>query len=476
MRAADTAKPVRGRTRRRWLRLTCWGFFLVWLAWFAYARITTPPAAFTQQRAPALEDREQVADELHETVCRLPLAPAPTSAPAGFAWRPWDANVLTAGLQGPWSPDPNSAQDHARKYVSDPSTRKILDEIVALCARERSTTEEPSRPAQTPIVALSAPAGNEYEQAIDALVFRARYRAAENQDAAGALADLQAAEHLVGELERRDSVAPYWAEAIAILVQHELGCLAQEVELPPEPAREMIAFLRDELSLSVADAVIHAVDADQEIDHLLDHYYTDDGHGDGWLVLSAASDRIAVTFGYWSPPGARSRLWNMFSPLFNGRSGVRHKLVSLNEDLRQLDGLDFEAAKGLLASRAQSPRGGSVLDGPLIGMTQGIDEYRFNATFQRVVRRRALVVMLGLSAYKHEHAEYPDTLDALTPAYLAEVPLDVFTQQPFRYQKVSASEYGLGPARELPWNLFAGWWSDTPDYQTYLPRRTPKQP
>jgi hypothetical protein len=230
------------------------------------------------------------------------------------------------------------------------------------------------------------------------------------------------------------------------------------------------------LSLSVADEVIHSVQADQQIDRLLDRYYTDDGHGDGWLVLSAASDLFTLGFG--PSPTERTRLWNVFSPLFSGRQTVRAKLMIQTEDFRQLDGLDFDAARRSLASRSRSQHGGSVLDGPVFQLTQGIEEYEFNAVFRRVTLRRALVVMLALSAYKHDHAEYPDTLDALAPEYLADVPLDALAQQPLRYQKTSEATYELGPAHEFPDELYQNWWMSELGYEanSYLPQRSPDKP
>jgi hypothetical protein len=212
------------------------------------------------------------------------------------------------------------------------------------------------------------------------------------------------------------------------------------------------------------------------VDRLLHRYYTDDGEGDGWLVLSAASEQF--DFGFGPPPAHRSRLWNVFSPLFNGRKTVREKLLRLADDLKQLDALDYEAARRLMSSRTQSARAASVLDGPLIHKTQGIDEYSFDVVFGRVAQQRALVVMLGLSAYKHDLQKYPDTLDSLTPEYLAEVPLDAFTQEPFVYERVSDADYRLGPIVPLTtWMYYERWMSEygyRPD--SYVPQRSPQKP
>lgn len=478
MATPQTRKTTRAGKRWRRLRLACWGLLLLWFAWFAYVRITTPPAALTRAAQPGDEQPRSIDDELFETIQELPLVPA-AKPPRMRGWW-WGSDILVAALPGDWSPDPNTSQAVAIDYVNKSSTHEVLDRIVALCAARRETLGTIDSPRRSPVP--SQPAllmTNKPQDTVAALAFRARYRATDKQDLAGALADLRAAADVALSLPRQGPRALYYMYAfsqVPSLVDYELGCLAQEADVPPALARETIAFLKDGLSLSVADEVIRAVQADQQIDRLLDRYYTDDGHGDGWLVLSAASDLF--TLGLGPRPTERTRLWNVFSPLFSGRKTVRAKLTSQTDDFRQLDGRDFDAARRFLASRSRSQHGGSVLDGPVFELTQGIEEYKFNAVFRRVTLRRALVVMLALSAYKHDHAEYPDTLDALAPAYLADVPLDAFTQRPFRYQKTSEATYELGPARQLPDELHQYWWMSELGYgaDSYLPQRSPEKP
>jgi hypothetical protein len=309
--------------------------------------------------------------------------------------------------------------------------------------------------------------------AIVALTFRARYRTAEKADATGALADLRAAARIATIQQQRQIAGMWWTLQGAPLVQYELGCLTREVDLHPALAAEMIAYLTDQLSLSVADVVTAKVRAGVEIDRLLDRYYTDDGHGNGWLVLSAACEQMTLFYGV--PPTERSRAWNVFSPLFSNRRAVRAKLLGLNDDLRKLDQFDYEAAKQFLASRPQSGRGGNVLDGPLFELTQGVNEYTFDQLFEQVMRRRALVVMLALSAYKHTHGEYPGTLDVLVPDVLSEVPHDALTSRAFQYEKLPENDYDLGPVatEQGTANVPHNWWISPQDYRpgSYVPQR-----
>lgn len=56
---------------------------------------------------------------------------------------------------------------------------------------------------------------------------------------------------------------------------------------------------------------------------------------------------------------------------------------------------------------------------------------------------------LSLSAYYRDHAKYPETLEALVPDYLDELPIDPLSGESFLYRKEGEgySLYGLGPNR-----------------------------
>ena len=382
---------------------------------------------------------------------------------------------MAAGVLSDWAPDPNSAQDVATKYINKPTTGKTLDQIVAFCTRLEELRDEHYEPSQAPVDHPSAQYSDpRYQDAIAALTFRARYRVAEKADVAGALADLRAAARIATIQQQSRLWSVGWAGQSASLVQYELGCLTREVDLQPDLTREMIAYFTDKLSLSVADEVIARTSADMQVDRLLDRYYTDDGQGNGWLVLSAASEQMTLFYG--TPATARSRAWNIFSPLFSNRNAVRSKLLGLTADLRQLDQMSYAEARRFLANRPQSGRGGSVVDGPLVELTQGVDEYTFSQLFERVIRRRALVVMLALSAYKHAHGAYPETLDALAPSFLQDVPLDALTNRPFQYEKLPEGNYDLGPGtiEQEAAGVLRNWWRSDEAYPTnsYVPRRS----
>ena len=50
------------------------------------------------------------------------------------------------------------------------------------------------------------------------------------------------------------------------------------------------------------------------------------------------------------------------------------------------------------------------------------------------IRRQGLVLQMALLAYRHDHQQYPETLDELTPDYLTALPIDPLTDKPLEYR------------------------------------------
>lgn len=64
-----------------------------------------------------------------------------------------------------------------------------------------------------------------------------------------------------------------------------------------------------------------------------------------------------------------------------------------------------------------------------------------------VADHHAALLITALQLRAREHGSLPDTLDALVPAYLDEVPADPFDGQPFRYLPEQARIYSIGTNR-----------------------------
>ena len=470
--AAETDQRITRKRRWRYVRLVLWALFILWFTRYAYVRWTTPPAAYAEPRTARPVD-DTPAQEFVAAVQALPPIPAPTSQPR-FVLRAWGgARAVVDGIRGPWSPDSRPDLRQARTYITGAQVNGALDRIVAATEAARQAGAETVVPPGFRGRGGWLPQATECVAPMIALAFRARYRHAEQNDPAGALADLRAALFV----SQRDYVVlcrgTWWWENrwLGLIPQFELACLAQERDLPLPLAREMIKFLETELSLSVGEAVAFHSGLHRDIQQLLDRYYTDDGDGNGWLVLSAAHD-VQFMFGM-GPSAPRSEFWNLFSPLFNDRRAMAAKFVRQFEAPGRLDSVDYRAGRTIAVLQGQSGRRISVLDGPLLEATSGIDADSFQLGFVQVMRRRAIVVMLALSAYKHGQGEYPATLDALVPDYLDEVPLDAFTHEPFRYTRNSPSSYDLGPARSLDEELYQTWPLKGLDFpaDSYLPQR-----
>lgn len=67
--------------------------------------------------------------------------------------------------------------------------------------------------------------------------------------------------------------------------------------------------------------------------------------------------------------------------------------------------------------------------------------------YLRIGKRRGTT--LALKQYKSEHGEFPDHLEALTPEYIGELPMDPYSGQPYGYRVTSehAVVYSVGEDR-----------------------------
>jgi hypothetical protein len=71
----------------------------------------------------------------------------------------------------------------------------------------------------------------------------------------------------------------------------------------------------------------------------------------------------------------------------------------------------------------------------------------YDAEYRDAMSVRVTVTALWLAVYRQEQGRYPASLQELVPAYLPEVPLDVYDGQPLRYQRRGDGFvlYSIGP-------------------------------
>lgn len=100
----------------------------------------------------------------------------------------------------------------------------------------------------------------------------------------------------------------------------------------------------------------------------------------------------------------------------------------------------------------------------------------FDAEDRTVAEHHLTVLAATLKLYKIRHGDYPDSLDDLTPDFLVSVPIDPYTNRPFRYERRGDGfvAYSLGPnaiddgGHDYTGDLVDGDWADfheRPDYQ-----------
>jgi hypothetical protein len=425
-----------------WVRLGVVGIVALWFGWFSYVRWTALPAAATQTMAG--QTAGDAAEELLELTGRLPPPPTPGSGPSyPWTWNFWERFGTT--LCGPWDPASREDLQEIEAYLARPATVGVLNQIVEQCEtlRERIATEESKA-----LRRLGGPATwhtYEADVAVAALAVRARQRHASQGDLAGALRDLRAATYLA--LFRQVCLPLGYAARGSSPDMAELVFLAQEHDLPPRVAADTITLLTDELPFRFSDAVARLSLGSGGVDAFLDRHYTDDGTGNGWLVLSSMDQHPFMVGSAMTTP--RSGAWNLLSPIFNDRRTVAGKLTGLEKTLTRLDEQDYGTALASLRVWGLQHVKVNVLDGPVGSMLNTIDLSGLEPVMLDVMWRRAVVVMLALSAYKHDQGTYPETLAELVPRYLSAVPTDLLANKPFVYERHDASGYTLRSARPI---------------------------
>ncbi|TWT46000.1 hypothetical protein RAS1_24380 [Phycisphaerae bacterium RAS1] len=429
---------------RRWWRLArvaVSAVLLVIFVHFAYVRYVTPPAA-ARETAAANTDAALV-QRLRQVLRDWPIY-TPTLASTQAAFRGWMGNELLLGLQSGWTPASRPELREISAYVGGDALAMVLDR-----AQRALSSANPTAAA-----ADGAPPSWDYvdrrDQAAIALTVRARWRRMENNDLPGALADLRLALQILAPVSERRRAYEWPGFDIPMF---ELACLAQETPVPRELAATMIRFLRDELGTSIETWARHMLGVGERQQAFLDRYYTDDGHGDGWLVLSAIDDNFAR----WNVTSVRrSRAWNVLSPLFRGRRAMAVRLETWQASLEGLDLLGSDEALIRLNSR-RSLAARDVFDGPLTVLDSGRDPTDVLRVYNDVARRRACVVMLALAAVRHDRGGYPEDLSALTPAYLDDVPLDAVSHAAMVYVPSADGGYSLKSSAASQ-HVYMPWW------------------
>jgi hypothetical protein len=133
------------------------------------------------------------------------------------------------------------------------------------------------------------------------------------------------------------------------------------------------------------------------------------------------------------------RLIEMLEPLEKNREPVSN-VIRLEHRV-----MDFNLNKmGVMARASLS------LSGYLTKEKRNVASTLESLQRRHDVTRRLLIVALALRAYRLEHDDAPEALDALVPSYLKSVPIDPYTEKPLIYRKdgKEALLYSTGPDRD----------------------------
>lgn len=439
---SDTAAPpARRRSWRYWsgalIRIVLLGLF----CWYGYVRVNTPSAAAGRSGEPSAPTPEFFPPALGAALDSPALGGLPGGANFGVVWV--TGTVQLGAVQDDWQPSSSTAQQALITQLARSGMNEALDQVVAQTrvwfeSGEFRSAGALSNSTSSLIGRASAVAR--------LLAERARYRVEEKNDLPGAVRDLQTALRLAGLIDAR---IEYYGASVLEIPMYELNCRAHETPIPLPLAQTLITTLRDELGLHLADQFgpkgVGATDA--SINELLDQFYTDNGHGDGWIVLSAAPT-IMLAFNRPAPPAAA---WNVLAPLYRSRAEMRTRLAGMRQVFAAFENEPARQIKEKV-TRVLRPE---PRDGPLVEVVAKTTVSDFGRAMETLIRRRAAVVLVALSAYRAAHGSNPEHLDDLVPEYLPELPLDAYTARSFIYQR-KGDEFELRPALAL-----------TPDFIPY---------
>lgn len=355
----------------------------------------------------------------------LPALPKVTLPPPPPGMR-WTSSIISVvevleALSGEWSPQTRPNLQGVIDYLQTPGVKAALSQL----AEMPLGGWRPFGPKGSGMVGLRAA-----RAVAKLLVVRARYRQAGCDDIGGALADLAVAYRLSATMiSGGTNISFFTGTSCSLLADGELRQLARERALTREQAARAIRVIQ--ATCPTLEDVGRTLSSDSvaEARALIDAGWTDDGSGVGWLVLSRWDPP------YYTSPAAAPRygVWNLFSPLFNDRRTVLAKTTRLSALIEAA--FERPYATGIvLLDVPFSKRPFTLTDGPLARAGLSMTPRTFNFANRYAASRRATIIALALSAYRHDHGEYPASLDQLLEKHLETMPLDPFVGQPFGYR------------------------------------------
>ncbi len=407
---------------------------LIWLAITRWNGVPADPSGGGLAGSPSplhIDPKWDRTAELTAALAGLPPVPNLVLPPPPPGMR-WDKARLARGpimptdiLHGEWTPETRPHLQAVVTFLATPAVHAALEQLAAIerggCRMNWHRWVEISRAAKL-------------------FIARARYRHAGLGDLDGALADLETVYRLASTLLDSGEILLVRAGlGYAGLADEELRQLAHEQALAREHTARVLEILH-KTPLNKHDLWQYVTAGECGVlERLLDMSYTDDGHGNGWLVLSHLDNMPRIRT---SQP--RCGVWNMLSPLFNNRHAVAAKISRARSASEKVGDLPYGAARAA-AEACDAHVRFSVLDGPIgLGMTGPVIAMYHQDVVRHLASRNATIAAVALSAHRRDQGKYPLSLEELLGDYLDAMPLDPYVDEPLHYiQRQDGDDYLL---------------------------------
>lgn len=258
----------------------------------------------------------------------------------------------------------------------------------------------------------------------------ARMRA--SQEAGDTEQFLRSTEHALA-LARISSHDPFYIShlvgiAVSTLTLSELGHQVVEKELDEATCRRLLDLL-DRHRLAPMSFAFEAERMSQ-LD-VIQRTYSDDGNGDGILLMSKAAE-MANMFGGAPPMSGAHPVFNVVGLVLPGRAETTRLLNEYFDaaiEQSELPGPQRRNHPVNLNDFVDNlPRGHFILQLLLPALARGLLN-DLNAQAMHEATR----LLLAIEAFEARHGRLPDALDDLAPDFLASVPLDPVSGKPFGY-------------------------------------------
>jgi hypothetical protein len=166
---------------------------------------------------------------------------------------------------------------------------------------------------------------------------------------------------------------------------------------------------------------------------LIQHMYTDDGHGDGRMTrqglvtLQPLSSPVLLAGG----PASLVLVGSRREVIAEHERMLRQAEAEIAQPLYQLD---WKTSVSRLPDW-QTSMLGQLHFLPLHLMMPSHRSGKWAAEVY-LAERDGILAAIALEAYRREHGSYPDSLGALSPALLPKVPIDRLNGEPLRYRVI----------------------------------------